>query len=170
MGTRLAYLVIAAALLAVTSLSASADPLADITPPELLDYFVIEPSVVNTMTAPGTVTVTAYVKDIGSGVNGNGGLQVQFLSPSQHQYVEIIFYHGVAGQPDALIDEDLWQASATLPVGSEPGEWRLEYLYLADNANNVQSLSEADLLARGHPTSFRVVAPARWLYLPVINR
>ncbi|MFH1086175.1 MAG: hypothetical protein V1772_10485 [Chloroflexota bacterium] len=173
MGTRLVYLLVTAALLAMTGLAVSADPLADTTPPELLNYFTVEPSVVNTMTAPGTVTVTAYVKDVGSGVNGDEGLYVRFLSPSENEELVIRFYHGVEGQPDALIDEDLWQASATLPMGSEPGEWLLESFFMADRAepvNNAQSLSWADLRARGLPYSFTVVAPAQTLYLPVIGR
>ena len=132
---------------------------ADTSPPEV-QTFELDPRLLDTGPMGQVITVTTSVADFGSGVDGNGGLQVQFKSPSGHQLLDFTFYHGVAGEPDALIDGDerlgLWQSVATLPRSSENGEWCLEYFFLVDKMGNLKTLSYNDMLADGYPASFEV--------------
>jgi hypothetical protein len=143
---------------------------ADMSPPEV-QTFELMPEVVDTSQVEQTLVITTSVADVGTGVDGNGGLQVQFRSPSGHQLLDFTFYHGIAGQPDALIEcvgpLCLWRSEATLPKHSESGEWRLEYFFMIDKAGNSKILSYNDMIAEPFPASFEVNNTYQ-VYVPLV--
>jgi hypothetical protein len=147
---------------------------AEDTRPPAINSLEIVPGTVNTAIAPQTLTVYATIADIQSGVDGDGGVSCQFLSPSGQQQIRFEFYHGVPGQPDALVEGDLnfgrWQSQAELPQGSEEGQWQIEYFFVVDEAGNHVTYSAPDLAAEGYITWFTVENQSRRTLVPLVLR
>ncbi|MBN1399545.1 MAG: hypothetical protein JXA74_01835 [Anaerolineae bacterium] len=142
--------------------------------PPIIQTFSIEPvpRKYDTGGQSQLITVTLSVYDM-SGIDGGAcGLNVKFVSPSGRP-LQFIYCHGVEGEPDALIDDELfpplalWQNVQPLPAHSEPGEWRIEEVWMVDAAGNQALRTYADMLNDGFPVSFQV-ANTYELSIPVV--
>jgi hypothetical protein len=131
--------------------------------PPIIQTFTIEPMprTYDTGGQSQIITVTLSVYDM-SGIDGGAcGLNVMFIGPSE-QPLEFRFCHGVEGEPNALIDDELfpplalWQRRRVLAADSEPGEWRIDYVQLVDTAGNQAVRAYLDMLNDGFPVSFEV--------------
>jgi hypothetical protein len=53
--------------------------------------------------------------------------------------------------------DGVYQSTITMPAFSEQGTWKIDYLFLADNARNTGSVQGATLAAAGYPTTFEII-------------
>lgn len=119
----------------------------DNTPPGI-SAFTINPSSINTTSAPAGVTVNFTLTDDLSGPNL---FQVSLVSPSgattQRASVNLTPATTVSGS-----------AGLTFPKGSEAGTWTVAGAFVSDAAGNTLSLDTAGLTASGFPTSLNVIS------------
>jgi len=118
----------------------------DIQPPNVLS-FDFTPKAVDTSTSSQEIILTARLTDDLCGVRSS---EVQFLSPSENQYV--------GGWINLISGSELdgiYEMTLIVPKYSERGTWRLSFLTIVDNVGNRKWLSYDDLVAVGFPTTFR---------------
>ena len=123
----------------------------DVTPPVLvsLDF---NPKVVDTTSAPATVTLTARITDDLSGVSQFSRC-FMFKSPSQTKNA-IQCWDRISGT--AL--DGIYQRAIGIPAFTEPGTWTLDLYLLADTAGNDGSKTAAALQAAGFPATLSVTS------------
>jgi hypothetical protein len=154
-----------------SALAAAGDPTefnqsgaGDTTPPTV-HSLSMSPNVVDTSSAPQTITVRARIRDDLAGGfaaendAGPDGLWGQpsrfyFASPSGFQMVEAYFNRRISG--DHL--DGVYETTITLPAHSEQGTWSLlAGLTLADRLGNVAQAGRQALVDAGYPTTVEVI-------------
>ena len=107
-----------------------------------LKAFDFSPKTVDTSSSPATVTLSAHITDLGTGVADSSYTsspsQVRFASPSG-QIVDGMFESDlqlVSGTPQ----DGLYESTITLPVASEQGTWKIDYFLLVDQVGNTAEL------------------------------
>ncbi|HYH78142.1 MAG TPA: Ig-like domain-containing protein [Longimicrobium sp.] len=121
----------------------------DVVPP-IFTWLVIEPRAIDTNSG-GTVGLTAYLRDAGTGVQTItiGGV---FTSASGGQRVNL---SGCTLGSGNTFD-GVWNCSATIPQFAELGAWSLTQLRASDMAGNEVVLDSLDLRSAGFPRAIYV--------------
>jgi len=129
----------------------------DTTPPQLRSLD-ISPRLVDTSQQAATVTVTVRITDAGAGVatTSNDGYDndAYFVSPSGQQ---VLAHFGWSTLISGDRHDATYRATATVPLHSEQGTWKLKQFHLGDVIGNQANLTTQDLAAAGYPTSFEVL-------------
>jgi Bacterial Ig-like domain (group 3)/IPT/TIG domain/Carboxypeptidase regulatory-like domain len=132
----------------VVSLAGSGGKEKDTEPPYLKELR-FEPSEIDTSAGEVTVHIPALIRE-------ESGLEyglVEFQSPSGKGFIESTrFEHPVDSE-----NEDFYEATATFPEGSEPGEWLVWRVKLGDKAGNGIAIGPEELAERGLPYEVNVV-------------
>jgi hypothetical protein len=127
----------------------------DTTPPQMTS-FSISPSVIDTESAPQTLTITMTLTDDQSGValytdpdiqfghNCWGALQPWDGEAFTSSQILTLYPERIVGTPQDAV----YVATVTLPAGARPGAWRIPWLQLADKVGNLVTLSSDDLEAQ----------------------
>ena len=111
---------------------------------------------VSTAGSSQTITLTARITDDLAGNAGAGYYsspsQVRFVSPSGHQAVTAMLNRTrlVSGTPQ----DGTYETTLTVPQYAEQGTWTVQYFLLVDQVGNSRTLTPADMVAAGLPTSF----------------
>lgn len=118
--------------------------------PPVLAGLTISPSPVNVTAGTQTVTATARITDAG----GSGAAQFAITATAPHG--------AFADCVDATLDsgttaDGTWKCTLTIPVGAEPGDWKLLVL-ISDAGFASQTYTTTELGAASLPTSFNVVS------------
>lgn len=110
----------------------------------------ISPSPVNVTAGTQTVTATAHITDAG----GSGAAQFAITATAPHG----AFSDCVDSTLDSGTTADgFWTCTLTIPVGAEPGDWKLLVL-ISDAGFASQTYTTTELGALGLPTTFNVVS------------
>lgn len=117
----------------------------DVSPPELVTLSIV-PATIDASTQDQIVRVTAHVTDDLSGVSR---ADVTFRSPSGFRSLS-----GRQAQVSGDGLDGIRTFTITVPRYTERGTWHLMDVRLGDDAGNVRSWPEAELLALGLPTTF----------------
>ncbi|ACG74587.1 Ig family protein [Anaeromyxobacter sp. K] len=117
----------------------------DASAPELVTLS-IAPTTIDTSTEDQVVLLTAHLTDDLSGVSGGS---VTFSSPSGFKS---LFASPTQASGDGL--DGIYTFTITAPRYTELGTWHLMGLQVSDNAGNVRSFPETELVSRGLPTTF----------------
>jgi hypothetical protein len=147
----LILLALLAALGAGTALPAAAR--ADDTSPPQITAFSISPAVVDTESAPQTLTLTMTLTDDQSGVAlwNDPDIQLGLVCCGAMRAWDGTGYSGTQSttlSPQRISGTALdgeYTATVTLPAGAQPGDWRVCWLQLSDKVGNTTTLSTEDL-------------------------
>ena len=134
----LVALVWLALLVATAALPASAH--ADDADPPQITSFSLTPAIVDTAAADQTLTVRMHLTDDQVGV----GLVKVYLRPAAGPQTAFTYVNRVSG---SALEGD-YEGTLVLPTGSAPGLWRVTYLRLYDEIENLAELDWQDLEAR----------------------
>lgn len=108
------------------------------------------PSPVDVTAGTQTVTATAHITDAG----GSGAAQFAITASAPHgAFTDCVDVALDSGTPA----DGTWSCKLTIPIGAEPGDWKLLVL-VSDAGYASQAYSSAELTAAGLPTSFNVVS------------
>ncbi len=110
----------------------------------------VSPDPVDTRGGAATATVTARVRDGGSGVDG----AAVFLSPPNHQSGGQVAQLALVGGTAA---DGTWRGSTTLPDHTRAGQWTFE-IRAQDRLDNERSMDADALRSAGLPSSFGVLS------------
>lgn len=110
----------------------------------------VAPSPVDVTSGTKTVLVTGHVTDAG----GSGVNQFAVTATAPHG----AFANCVDTALDSGTTSDgYWSCSLTIPIGAEPGDWKLIVL-VSDAGYSSKTYATADLTAASLPTTFNVVS------------
>jgi len=110
----------------------------------------IVPSPVDVTSGTKTVTATAHITDAG----GSGTTQFAITASAPHgAFTDCVDTTLDSGTPS----DGMWSCSLTIPIGAEPGDWKLLVL-ISDAGYASQAYSTAELTTAGLPTKFTVVS------------
>ena len=141
---RPATAVIAVALLWLAALFGSAalpaPASADDADPPQITSFSLTPAIVDTAAADRTLTVRMHLTDDQVGV----GLVKVYLRPATGPQTAFAYVNRVSG---SSLEGD-YQGTLVLPAGSTPGLWRVTYLRIYDEIENLVELDWQDLETR----------------------
>jgi len=122
---------------------------ADLNAP-VLTSFSFSPTAVDVSVAPRGVAVTVGATDDHTGV---GIMNVVFESPSTNQTQSC--------QPvrTSGTDQDgVFSCSLTIPQGAEGGSWKVKFVVLYDQANNLRTVQGSELQTAGYNTTLTVTS------------
>lgn len=116
----------------------------------------ISPQIISTSSSGQAVTVTTSIAENFAFPESNYMVvEMRFQSPSGQQFVDFVNYSGeeeLGGTQTARTYTD----TSEFPVGSETGNWTLQYLMLHDGVGNRVSLNAAEVQSLGFPTTIQV--------------
>jgi len=132
--------------------------ISDVTPP-VLETFTFTPTTVDTRSGPQVVTFTFEVSDDLAGASGmllhlvgpdnvgpdNVGLGNQWRQTSPTRTSGTAF-------------RGTYTATVSFPQWSASGVWRVDTLYIQDQANNIAAISTRTLRQRQFPATFEVIS------------
>jgi hypothetical protein len=116
--------------------------------PVLADL-AIAPSTVDTSSSAQDVTFTLHITDNLSGFQFGG---IALTSPDGTQNTATAPLVQTAG--DTL--DGTYAATATIPAYAQPGAWRIDRLFVLDNATNELNLDATQIQALGFPATIDV--------------
>ena len=144
--------------LGLTTTFAVVSSRSDTTPPTITG-FDFTPKLFDTSNGPQAVTVTFNVTDDLSGADLSTADRfcegVQFVSPSGGQVNFSCFLQLTAGTPL----NGTWQGSVFFPQYEESGTWKASIFRVKDTADNLLSLSTAQMAALNFPVELAIFKP-----------
>jgi hypothetical protein len=140
---RVSLIALAWLALLVTATALPAAARADDAEPPEITSFSLTPAIVDTTAADQTLTVRMRLTDDQVGV----GLVKVYLRPAAGPQTAFAYVSRVSG---SALDGD-YEGALILPAGSTPGLWRVAYLRVYDQVENLVELDWQDLEARFGP-------------------
>ncbi len=130
------------------------------TQPPVLEDFSFYPSTIDVSNSDVNVTITLHITDNFSGCHDN---LVKFKSPGGLNRNG--FAYLVSG--DSL--DGIYEGTVTIPQYSEPGEWKVNLIFLNDNLNNFTYYYTSDLENLNFPTILSVTSTIYDITAPVLE-